>query len=113
MVKKHISKKITVLFVSVVICVMSCMTVFAGDIGFDSEHCSNCGVGSVWVSDEYEGKYTTGVEKKCSHHKYGTDLEIAQHYILHYECINCGWIGTGGYDTYYWQCHGYDGPDNN
>lgn len=108
--KKKISKKITALAVSAVLGAMICMPVFAD--GIDPDPCKICGDGSIWVREEFVGSYTNGVERKCEHHKYGTDLQMVDHYLIHYECLDCGFVDTAKYNTTSWDCHGYDGPNN-
>lgn len=106
------SKKITVLAVSAVLGIMICTPVSAYS-GIDSDPCPRCGDGSVWVSEEEWGRYTTDVEQKCTHHEHGTDLEMEIHTVIHYDCIDCGYGWTEDSYAHYWECHGYDGPYNN
>ncbi len=110
---KNLSKKIAAAAAGVAIGAASCMSVLAGDIhyiGIDSDPCRICGDGSVWVSEEYMGSYPSGSDRDCEHFRFGSDLEMVRHYIIHYECVDCGFVDSDDYNTFYWQCCGFDKP---
>ena len=118
MIKKNIAKKITAVAVGVVLSAMSCMPVFADyvhEVGWSDEQCSNCKDATVWIREIYKDAIPTGNQQICYDHghKYGVDLEMCQIIVTEYECRECGlhWEITDS--VYYWECHGFDNPNNN
>ena len=113
MIKKHISKKITALAVTVVLSAMSCMTVLADytyEIGWSEDRCPNCNEDvAVWIQEVHKDPYALG-DKKCTHYKFGTDVDWAKRIITNYDCHECNYSWSEEETIYYSECCGSDKP---
>lgn len=109
---KNLLRKLTAAAAGVAVGAMCCMSVFANDIGWDHDPCPVCKEGSVWVREEFERSYPSGEQEDCKHYRFGKDVEIINHYVIHYECRDCGYSDTKNRRISYWKCCGFDNPLN-
>ncbi len=116
MFSKKISKKVTAVAAGIILSVMSSVPALAGyvyEIGYSDDPCPICGETSVWVKEEYVSSSDAEEERDCPDHKYGTDIKIRDYTIVYYYCHECYYGWTEDVYTYFWECHGYDKPNQN
>lgn len=96
---------------------MSCMTVFADytyEIGWSDKTCSRCNQDTaVWITETRYDASPTGLERKCEHHRFGTDLEMENVTLITYRCRECEAVDFETERTYYWKCCGFEMPSSN
>lgn len=115
MIKKHISKKITALAVTVVLSAMSCMTVLADyiyEIGWSEDRCPNCNEDvAIWIQEVHKPPCMYS-DSKCTHYEFGLDEHFVKCIITNYDCRECNYHRSTEENIYYSECEGYGKPIN-
>ncbi len=114
MIKKHISKKITALAVTVVLSAMSCMPVLAGyinEIGWSEDRCPNCNEDvAIWIQEVHMDPWMYS-NSKCTHYEFGVDEHFVKCIITNYDCRQCNYGWSEEEKIYFTQCCGYEKPE--
>ncbi|MEA5040344.1 MAG: hypothetical protein VB086_10970 [Clostridiaceae bacterium] len=73
-----------------------------------AERCPQCNQGTLLVSTTYSTWVSTGEQRPCTTHPYGTDLQLMRTKTVTYECNYCSYGEIETSTQYMWECHGYE-----